>query len=300
MIRFRSLVLGVLLAPALLPVAQVEDHTFDSDGVPIRFTLQGEGETPLVLLHGYAASLETMAALTPALKDDYWVISVDARGHGKSGKPHDPQRYGLEMVEDVVRLLDHLGVERAHVFGYSMGGLITLKLATTHPDRLLSAVAGGYGWPESSPEGDAFMDRVAEALEKGEGFGPLFASLTAEGEEPPPPEQIEGIERMLLAVNDPLALAAAARGFRHLALDAAALAANTVPTMAIVGERDPLAEDVERLGKAMAHVEVVVIEGADHMSAGMSPKFIASLKRFLADPTTAELQASGASGATER
>ena len=267
MIRLRSLALVLL---AFVPAAQVEDHTFDSNGVPIRFTLEGEGDTPLVLLHGFATSLELMAALTPGLKDDYWVIAVDARGHGKSGKPHDPEKYGLEMMEDVVRLLDHLGVERAHVFGYSMGGMITLKLVTTHPERLLSAVAGGYGWPESSPEGDAFMDRVAEALERGEGFGPLFDSLTPEGEEPPPREQIEAIERMLLATNDPLALAAAARDFRHLALTEEALEKNTVPTLAIVGERDPLAEDVDRLAGAMANLEVVVIEGADHQSAGLT------------------------------
>ena len=52
----------------------------------------------------------------------YRVIALDCRGHGQSGKPQDPGQYGLEMVRDVVRLLDHLNVERAHVVGYAMGG----------------------------------------------------------------------------------------------------------------------------------------------------------------------------------
>ena len=279
MLHLRSVFIAAL---ALLPGAQVEDHTFDSNGVAIRFTLEGEGDTPLVLLHGFAANLELMRFFAAALTQDYWVIAVDVRGHGKSGKPHDPKQYGLEMVEDVVRLLDYLGVERAHVFGYSMGGMITLKLATTHPERLLSAVAGGYGWPEQSPEEDEFMERVAESLEKGEGFGPLFDGLTPEGEEAMPREELAAIERALLAMNDPLALAAAARGFRHLALTEEALGRNVVPTLAIVGERDSLKEDVDRLAEAMANVEVVVIENADHMSAAQSPAFVEHLKRFLA------------------
>ncbi len=76
----------------------------------------------------------------------YRVIALDNRGHGKSDKPYDPAQYGLELVDDVVRLMDHLGIAKAHVVGYSLGGFITLKLALRHPERLLSAAPCGAGW----------------------------------------------------------------------------------------------------------------------------------------------------------
>ena len=280
--RLHPFLTAVAASLLLVTPQDVEDSTFDSDGVPIRFTLQGEGDAPLLLLHGFAANLETMQGLIPALARDFHVIAVDVRGHGRSGKPHDPDHYGMEMVEDVVRLLDHLGIEEAHVLGYSMGAMITLKLATTHPDRVVSAVAGGYGWPESSPEGDGFMDRVAESLERGEGFGPLFESLTPEGQEPPPSGQLQAIEEMLLATNDPLALAAAARGFRRLALTEEELRSNEVPVLAIVGELDPLGADVERMRGVMNRLEIVVLPGADHMITGMRPAFLENVRAFLA------------------
>src|SRR5437868_8532253 len=83
---------------------------FDSKGVKIRYTDQGKGE-PVLLIHGFGANAEVQWALPGILKDlakDYRVIAYDNRGHGKSGKPHDPKKYGMEMVEDAVRLLDHL------------------------------------------------------------------------------------------------------------------------------------------------------------------------------------------------
>ena len=68
------------------------------------------------------------------LSKRYRVIALDNRGHGKSDKPYDPAQYGLELVDDVVRLMDHLGIAKAHVVGYSLGGFITLKLALRHPE----------------------------------------------------------------------------------------------------------------------------------------------------------------------
>src|SRR5918998_677025 len=78
-----------------------------------------------------------------ALAARYRVIAMDARGHGRSGKPDDPARYGPEMGLDVVRLLDHLGIRRAHLVGYSMGAHIVAQLLVTHPERFLTATLGG-------------------------------------------------------------------------------------------------------------------------------------------------------------
>jgi pimeloyl-ACP methyl ester carboxylesterase len=81
----------------------------------------------------------------PQLSQEFRVIAFDNRGHGKSEKPHEANAYGLAMVQDVENLLDHLGLERAYIVGYSMGSAIALKFLTMHPDRVRSAVIGGSG-----------------------------------------------------------------------------------------------------------------------------------------------------------
>src|SRR6516164_1389375 len=111
-----------------------EDQFFDSNGVKIRYTVQGQGE-PVLLIHGFTANIEKnwTPDLMKTLTKDFQVIALDNRGHGKSDKPHDPKKYGMEMAEDAVRLLDHLKIKKAHIVGYSMGAMITNKLMTTYP-----------------------------------------------------------------------------------------------------------------------------------------------------------------------
>ena len=289
--RCQHLLLAALTCAA--PSAQLEQRFFDSDGVRICFTVQGQGEA-VVLLHGFAASLDMMGPLVGSLSKDYRVIAMDVRGHGKSDKPHDPKQYGTEMVEDVVRLLDHLEIEHAHVVGYSMGGAIGLKLLTTHSDRVLSAVIGAYGWHRVPEQvGEDLMERVADSLERGEGFGPLFDALAPSRPEPDP-ERVAAATRMVLAANDVQALAAVARGFRYLAPTETALRATGVPTLAIVGESDGLRPEVERLKGVLSRLELVIVTGTDHISTLTSPDFVAGVKSFLsAHPARRELVPAG-------
>src|SRR5438477_11822838 len=119
-----------LLALALLAVSG--DQYFDSNGVRIRYVVAGAGE-PVVLIHGWSADAGMWQPLMDDLSRDHQVIALNCRGHGKSGKPHNPARYGMEMTGDVTRLLDHLGIKRAHIAGYSMGGSIVIKLLSEHP-----------------------------------------------------------------------------------------------------------------------------------------------------------------------
>ena len=72
------------------------------------------------------------------------MIALDCRGHGKSGRPDNPTAYGAEMGRDVVRLLDHLKIQRAHIVGFSMGAFIAGHLLTTDADRFLSATFVGH------------------------------------------------------------------------------------------------------------------------------------------------------------
>ena len=152
----------------LAGVSRAGEPYFNSNGVKIHYTDEGQGE-PVLLIHGFAADIVTnwgVPGIRKALAKEYRVIAIDNRGHGKSDKPHDAAKYGMEMVEDAVRLLDHLKIKKAHVIGYSMGGIITLKLAATHPERLRSATLGGAGWMR---EPDLSADKIANALDKGGG-----------------------------------------------------------------------------------------------------------------------------------
>jgi pimeloyl-ACP methyl ester carboxylesterase len=67
-------------------------------------------------------------------------------GHGRSDKPEKEEAYGIPVVEDVVLLLDELKIKKAHVVGYSLGGIVAVKRMAKHPDRVLSGTVGGMGW----------------------------------------------------------------------------------------------------------------------------------------------------------
>src|SRR5205085_2785653 len=123
--EYQSL-LTVLVVCCLVPRAvDAADGVFDSNGVKIRYVTEGKGE-PVVLIHGWMGDSSMWgrdSSGNTQLKaaDGFQVIALDCRGHGKSDKPHDPTQYGPEMAADVVRLLDHLKIEKAHLIGYSMG-----------------------------------------------------------------------------------------------------------------------------------------------------------------------------------
>jgi pimeloyl-ACP methyl ester carboxylesterase len=263
----------------------ISTDSFDSNGVKIHYVTAGEGE-PVVLIHGFTADWARnwkLPGVFDALARHYKVIAVDNRGHGQSGKPHDPARYGTEMVEDVVRLLDHLKIDKAHVVGYSMGGFITDKLLTVHPERVISATLGGAGWAKENDERMNFIDELAESLDAGKGITPLILRLVPAGQPKPSDEQIQTINGMIMLTNDQKALAAVIRGMKKLSVTETALKKNRVPTLALIGELDPLKAGVDDLSKVMPDLKVVVIEGADHMSAFNKPQFVEALEDFLAE-----------------
>jgi pimeloyl-ACP methyl ester carboxylesterase len=276
--------IALVAAPLLAADAPVQDLHFDSAGVEIRYTVQGEGE-PVVLVHGFTASVETnwgQPGIIADLAKDFRVIAIDARGHGKSGKPHDPAAYGANMMEDVIRLMDHLGILKAHIAGYSMGGGITLQAVTTYPDRFYSAILGGMGWiPPGSPF-EGMMNVLAESLEQGKGLGPLVMALNPAGQPPPTAEQIAAVNERLLATNDAQALAAVIRGNKfNKVVTADLLKANRVPMLAVVGEIDPVKAGVDGMKGVASQLEVEVLPGKDHLSAVADPRLAASMREFL-------------------
>jgi pimeloyl-ACP methyl ester carboxylesterase len=135
-----------IVAPAR---AQQAAQSFDSNGVQIQYVDKGRG-APVVLLHGftgsYARHWEAPGVIGALESAGYRVIAMDCRGHGQSGKPHDAGQYGLEMVQDVLRLLDHLHIDRAHIVGYSMGGWIAAQMLVRYPSRVRTVTLLGAGW----------------------------------------------------------------------------------------------------------------------------------------------------------
>jgi pimeloyl-ACP methyl ester carboxylesterase len=147
--RFFYFLLAVALIFTNLPAyAEFKIKSFDSGGTKLFYFTEGKGE-PVVLIHGWLSSAGVNWALpgiSAEIAKNFQVIAIDVRGHGISEKPVKPEAYGLELVEDVVRLLDHLEIKKAHIVGYSMGGFITAKLLSKHPKRCLSGTLCASGW----------------------------------------------------------------------------------------------------------------------------------------------------------
>src|SRR3954466_15478460 len=111
----------------------------DVNGLHMYYETYGDG-TPLVLLHGGMLSIDlNFAGLIPTLAKKHRVIGVEMQGHGRTAdidRPITP----AALASDIIGLLDHLGIDRAHVLGHSMGGAVTMELAVSYPDRVLSVV----------------------------------------------------------------------------------------------------------------------------------------------------------------
>ena len=123
-----------VLPPTPAPVAGLEGGYAEVNGIRLYYATIGSGP-PVVLLHGGLANSDYWGAQIQALAPHHRVIVVDSRGHGRSTRDARPYGYDL-MADDVVALLDKLGIARADVVGWSDGAIIGLDLAIRHADRI--------------------------------------------------------------------------------------------------------------------------------------------------------------------
>jgi pimeloyl-ACP methyl ester carboxylesterase len=245
--------------------------SFSHDGVEIAFLDQGEGE-PIVLVHGFASNKEVnwvtpawVATLTQAGRR---AIALDNRGHGASTKLYEPAAYHSEiMAEDVRALLDHLGLMRADVMGYSMGARITAYLALAHPDRVRSAVLGGLG--SQLVDGVGLPETLAEGLE-----APSLAIVTD-----PTARMFRSFAEQ--TKSDLRALAACLRGSRQT-LSRAEAARIAVPLLVAVGSNDTVAGSPEELAAIIPGAKALTIPNRDHMLAVGDKVFKSGVLEFLA------------------
>ena len=283
--------LSLALITASMPAQTwAQDKYFDAAGTRLRYVEQGVGE-PVVLVHGFANTLEIWAnnGIVQDLARNYRVIAFDLPGHGKSDKPHDPSRYGRELALDVVRLLDHLGIQRAHVIGYSLGGYTLSQLLTLRPERLMSATliagAGRFDWNEAKArvaEQEA-SERERECISRS-----MLFRLAPPSDPRPSEDSLKALSAKCFAdtTQDRLAYAALTRSRADQAITPAATAAVKVPTLAIVGTDDPEKAGLEALVRIRPSVRLVTIDGATHAGPrGVlgRPELIAALRAFLSE-----------------
>ena len=250
-----------------------EERFFDSAGARMRFLEDGRGE-PVLLIHGYTTNTErqwVQSGVFPTLAEKYRVISLDARGHGKSAKPHDRAAYGPEMGRDLIRLMDHLNIRRAHIAGYSMGAHIVAQLAVMQPDRFLTLTLGGaagrLGW---SAEDQRRVDEESAEMDQGL-LRSQFLRLWPKDRPPPTEAEIRADSERRLAGQDPRALAAVRRSNPDQVVAIEALAAVPMPTLGIVGTADPYLRDFQRLKAAMPKLDLVTIPGASRLVGVFQP-----------------------------
>lgn len=234
----------VLLVAVLLTLPYTADiccgaESVKIDGVRIAFSSEGSGDS-VVLIHGLHSSTELNwrnPSIIKELAQNYQVICLDLPGHGESDKPESKDAYGLQMAHDVAKIMEHLKVWKAHIVGYSLGGMVALKFAAVHSDMTLSVTLCGMGW-----------------LKEG-GLLQRFWNNMAGRESSRTPE-------------------ACVIGIAELALSETELKIISQPVTVIIGSDDPVKRlYVKPLQAARPDWPVVEIAGGGHLTTIKMPEF---------------------------
>ena len=254
----------------------------NNNGVKIYYEVEGEGP-PLVLAHGVTRALDAWRAYgyAEALKNDFKLVLFDARGHGRSDKPHDTSAYTSKLrVGDVLTVLDEIGIGKAHYFGYSMGARLGFRVATSAAARFHSFIFGGNSPYRSEAENKANQDSLdtykimladpeAAVRQRERAFG---RPMTNE-------------ERALYLANDAEALVAL--GTAHLAwppLTNDELSNICVPCLLYCGDLDLRYAGAKESASHIPQATFISLPGLDH-----TPVFVRSdavlphVKKFLAE-----------------
>lgn len=245
--------------------------SFLSDNIEIAYEVHGAGD-PILLIHGFGSSgkvnwIDTgwVATLEEA---GYQPITMDNRGHGESRKLYDPQLYfAHDMARDAGRLLEHLGISKAPVIGFSMGARIAAFLALNHPEQVTATIWGGMG------------ENLISGLENSE---EIIEALTAESL-----SEVKGATGRTFRIfaehtgADRAALAACMVSSRE-PMSEEEVAAITVPVLVAVGSEDQMAGSPEVLAELLQQGEAFLIPRRDHMRSTGDPRFKEAALEFLA------------------
>ena len=252
---------------------------FDSQGTTIHFKIDGTGPD-LIMVHPWMNTLEVWYGwgLADLLREENRLILIDCRGHGESDKPHDPAMYGAWLCQDIVNLMDYMGIQTANFFGFSMGASVCSDLLMVHPERVKSMILSSFVLSDEPITKSRLRERdsVADAL-------------LADSEEDIDPIGATYRKWAALSGGDPKALGACRRGWSVNPLSELLdpevvnerISAVSVPLMTIVGGNDYQKGNRGRMANAVrggCHFE---IEGRDHFDLLVDPRAQAVTQMFL-------------------
>jgi 3-oxoadipate enol-lactonase len=241
--------------------------TIDFDDVTLHYADEGVGE-PVVLIHGFPLSSDLWMPQRAALSARYRVISIDLRGHGRSDPAHGPATMDL-FADDVVALLDRLGIGATNVAGLSMGGYIVMALLRRHPDRVRSIMLLATKAPGDTEAGKQARDEMI-ALAQSEGAGAvaekmlpkMLTASTREGN-----SELVGFARAMMAGTSVEGIVGALHALRERPDSRATLQGLTLPALVLVGAEDELTPPSEAtaMGDAMPNARLEIIPDASHL-----------------------------------
>lgn len=265
--------------PTLLSGAP--DRFVSVPGARLRYREIGDpaGE-PVILLHGYTDRLEMFEGLADSIARDHRVIVPDLRGFGESTKHGSPGDFGARMVDDVVALVDSLGLDHAHLLGYSMGGAIAAQVALREPSKQrvasLSLIAGAF-WEDSAATMREMQPPI-DALARGEGLAPFMRWILPDYA----PSVIQEISAKTAVANDSASVLASARSFHELALDWRAVDRSRVPAVVLVSRRDPMVTHSRLVAARWPGARYVEIADGDHAVVTTLPEVLEEFRRIAA------------------
>jgi pimeloyl-ACP methyl ester carboxylesterase len=254
-----------------------------TDDVKIHYVTIGDTGSWVVLIHGYTGSAEGnwfANGIAGALAERHRVVAIDCRNHGQSDKP---VKGGPGRAEDVVELMDHLGIERAHVHGYSMGGLLTARLLGLVPERMLSAGFGGSGVQEVDADEIARVPADPEGVDPQEAAASRNLRLSAAMNNGKTREEAEAIADRPVPPRQPITPEQVAAMRKMMGdLD---LTKVEIPVLAINGEYDRPFAKTHRLWRELRDFTNVVLPGKSHLTAivagSMPPEYLEATVRFI-------------------
>ncbi len=251
-------------------------------GVRIFYRDVGQG-APVVLVHGYTASGWSnwvASGWVEHLSGEHRLLVPDLRGHGRSQKPWKTEAYSVEaLASDVLAVMDKEGVERAPVFGYSMGAMVTMHLLMNHPERFSSAVIGGMG----------------SYFPRGRGRYTFERQPPRSGSRPRSLVERAKFLAGYAAMADPIALDRVFRGvFRgQPPVDASRLGSIGVPTLVVAGTEDVFFAPAAELARRIPGARFIPLANEGHLSAVRNPRFMQAVSEFLGPAEVRAEQAAG-------
>ena len=222
-------------------------YTFN-EGEKIHYHVEGSGR-PLILQHGGFGSLDDWYDYdyVSTLKNDYRLIMTDCRAHGQSAKPHQPEKYSPELhAGDVMAVLNELGIESCHFFGFSLGGRIGYWVALFHPTRLRSLIVLGsdpYAWDPAD---------IIKGAQTITDWPTQIPYITAG-------------HRDRLVSNDVQALIASLE--TAFPDNSDVLRKLKIPCLVLCGDRDEGVEDARRSAAEIENASFISIQGCDHFES---------------------------------